>query len=108
MSATTSPVHICNFLTSRVPWCQLNITVYLHENIILAQMSHKLSCKQFPSMEVGVDMYYVVGGMLSSKGKNYCYIFQIKNIVGFAFGQKHGRWYLGCRYCYLGSIIMAP
>ena len=59
MSATITPEHICYFLTSRIPRYPPDITVYLHENVILGQMSHKLSCKQFLSMKV------VVGGMVA-------------------------------------------
>ena len=50
------------FLASRAPRHPPDITVYLHENVILDQMSHKLSSKHFLSMKVVVGMY-VVGGM---------------------------------------------
>ena len=40
-----------------------DIAVYLYENVILGQMSHELSCKQFLSMKVVVGMN-VVGGIV--------------------------------------------
>ena len=64
MSATTTSEHLCYLLTLRVPRYPPDITVYLHENVILGQMTHKLSCQQFPSMKVVVGRMYVVGGMV--------------------------------------------
>ena len=63
MTATTTPIHICYFLTSRVSRYPPDITVYLRENVILGQILRELSCKQFLSMKVVVDMY-VVGSMV--------------------------------------------
>ena len=63
MSATTNPVPICYFLTSRVLRYPPDITDYLYENVILGQMSHKFSCKQCLFMKVLVGMYFV-GGMV--------------------------------------------
>ena len=62
MSATTTPVHMYYFLTSRVPRDPPDITVYLQENVILGQMPHEPSCKQFFSMKLVIGMY-AVGGM---------------------------------------------
>ena len=62
MSATTHE-HICYLLASRAPRYPPDITVYLHENVILGQMLHELSSKHFLSMKVLVGMY-VVGGMV--------------------------------------------
>ena len=63
MSATTNPVHICYFLTSRVPRYPPDITEYLYENIIMGKMSYELLCKQFLFMKGVVGMYFV-GGMV--------------------------------------------
>ena len=63
MSATTTLVHIYYYLTSRVPRTPPDIIVHLHENVILGQMSHELSCTQVLSMMMVVGMY-VVGGMV--------------------------------------------
>ena len=49
-------------VASLVPRYSPDISVYLHENVILGQMLHKVSCKQFLSMKEVVDMN-VVGGM---------------------------------------------
>ena len=62
MTATTHEC-ICYFLTTRAPRYLPDITVYLQENVILGQMSNKLSCKQFLPIKVVEDMY-VVGGMV--------------------------------------------
>ena len=62
MSATTTPVHMCYFLTSRVPRYPPDKKVYLHENVILGQMPHEPSRKQFLSMKPVIGMYGV-GGM---------------------------------------------
>ena len=62
MSATITPVHMCYFLTSRVPRYPPDITtVYLHENVILGQMPHEPSCKQLFSMKPVIGMNGVVG-----------------------------------------------
>ena len=53
MSAATNFVHICYFLTSRVPRYPPDITEYPYENVILG-MSNELPCKQFLSMKVVV------------------------------------------------------
>ena len=62
MSATTTPVHMCYFLISMVPRYPPEITVYLHENVILGQMPHEPSCKQLFSMKLVIGMY-ALGGM---------------------------------------------
>ena len=61
MSAKTTLVHTSYFLTLRAPRYPPDITGYLQENTILGQMSHELSCKQFLSMKMVVDMYVVCG-----------------------------------------------
>ena len=63
MSATTHErAHLLRF-ASRAPRYPPDITVYIHENVILGQMSHEISGKHFLSMKVVVGMY-AVGGMV--------------------------------------------